>query len=51
MTTATEHRYIIRDDAIRFRSRLAQNLWDTEQFYQAMNEWRTLSDGGDRGHA
>ena len=27
---------------IAFRLRLAQRLWDTEQYYQAMNEWRTV---------
>lgn len=24
------------------RFRLGQSLWDTEQFYQAMNEWRAV---------
>jgi tetratricopeptide (TPR) repeat protein len=25
-----------------FRLRLAQRLWETEQYYQAMNEWRSV---------
>jgi tetratricopeptide (TPR) repeat protein len=25
-----------------FRLRLAQRLWETEQYYQAMNEWRAV---------
>ena len=27
---------------IAFRLRLAQRLWDTEQYHQAMNEWRSV---------
>jgi tetratricopeptide (TPR) repeat protein/O-antigen ligase len=27
---------------IEFRLRLAQRLWDTEQYHQAMNEWRSV---------
>ena len=26
----------------RYRERLAQRLWDSEQFFQAINEWRTV---------
>ncbi|HSB61176.1 MAG TPA: tetratricopeptide repeat protein, partial [Vicinamibacteria bacterium] len=25
-----------------YRLRLAQRLWQTEQYYQAMNEWRSV---------
>jgi tetratricopeptide (TPR) repeat protein len=25
-----------------FRLRLARRLWETEQYYQAMNEWRSV---------
>jgi tetratricopeptide (TPR) repeat protein len=28
--------------SVQFRLRLAQRLWETEQYYQAMNEWRTV---------
>jgi Flp pilus assembly protein TadD len=28
----------------RYRERLAQRLWDDEQYYQAINEWRTVRD-------
>jgi len=27
---------------VEFRLRLAQRLWDTEQYHQAMNEWRSV---------
>ncbi len=27
---------------VQFRMRLAQRLWETDQYYQAMNEWRTV---------
>jgi len=29
-------------NSVTFRLRLAQRLWETEQYYQAMNEWRTV---------
>jgi tetratricopeptide (TPR) repeat protein/O-antigen ligase len=29
-------------NSVQFRLRLAQRLWETEQYYQAMNEWRTV---------
>lgn len=29
--------------AVAYRQRFAQRLWDTEQFYQAINEWQTLT--------
>jgi tetratricopeptide (TPR) repeat protein len=28
--------------SVRFRLRLAQSLWQVEQYHQAMNEWRTV---------
>jgi tetratricopeptide (TPR) repeat protein/O-antigen ligase len=28
--------------SVQFRLRLAQRLWETDQYYQAMNEWRTI---------
>ncbi|HEV8587041.1 MAG TPA: O-antigen ligase family protein [Methylomirabilota bacterium] len=32
----------------RYRERLAQRLWESEQYYQAMNEWRTVRDQAPR---
>ena len=29
-------------NSVAFRLRLAQRLWETEQYYQAMNEWRSV---------
>jgi tetratricopeptide (TPR) repeat protein/O-antigen ligase len=29
-------------NSVAFRLRLAQRLWETEQYYQAMNEWQTV---------
>jgi len=29
-------------NSVQFRLRLAQRLWETDQYYQAMNEWRTI---------
>jgi tetratricopeptide (TPR) repeat protein len=32
----------------RYRERLAQRLWESEQYYQAINEWRTVSEQAPR---
>jgi tetratricopeptide (TPR) repeat protein len=39
-----EYRQAVALDGTRsaFRLRLAQRLWETEQYYQAMNEWRSV---------
>ena len=39
-----EYRQAVTLDGTRsaFRLRLAQRLWETEQYYQAMNEWRAV---------
>ena len=39
-----EYRQAVTLDGTRsaFRLRLARRLWETEQYYQAMNEWRSV---------
>jgi tetratricopeptide (TPR) repeat protein len=37
------HRAVALDGSnVQFRLRLAERLWATDQYYQAMNEWRTI---------
>jgi tetratricopeptide (TPR) repeat protein/O-antigen ligase len=36
-------RAVALDGQPRFRERLAQRLWDTDQYFQAINEWRAIT--------
>jgi tetratricopeptide (TPR) repeat protein len=43
-TALEEYRHAVALDGTRsaYRLRLARRLWETEQYYQAMNEWRSV---------
>ncbi len=34
----------LNERTVRFRLRLARSLWETDQFYQAINEWRAVTE-------
>lgn len=43
MSFIVSQKVFVNGRTVGFRLRLAQSLWETEQFHQTMNEWRAVT--------